>query len=161
MQLRVTHHKNIILSMTYKEQLLTIEWYQKRDTIKERDKNTCQMCMSKKDLHVHHKKYIVGKLAWEYEDECLITVCNKCHSKHHNKPIIKEKIVKVAKSKKKPVKEEKFKYSINDIRHSMIPNNTTEIKPKAKAGYNGNTFSSKFTKKKKVKVKPNFQMWNR
>ena len=34
-------------------------------------------------LTVHHKRYIVGKKAWEYEDEDLVTLCQRCHSKIH------------------------------------------------------------------------------
>lgn len=35
-------------------------------------------------LHVHHKFYIYGKLAWEYHDDALITLCNFCHQELHN-----------------------------------------------------------------------------
>lgn len=34
-------------------------------------------------LAVHHKRYIVGKNAWEYDDEDLVTLCQDCHSKVH------------------------------------------------------------------------------
>ena len=34
-------------------------------------------------LHVHHKKYIKGKMPWEYEDSDLISLCNLCHSNLH------------------------------------------------------------------------------
>jgi hypothetical protein len=35
-------------------------------------------------LHVHHKKYIKGKMPWEYEDSDLISLCNLCHSNLHS-----------------------------------------------------------------------------
>lgn len=34
-------------------------------------------------LQVHHKHYIIGRKAWEYEDEVLVTLCQDCHSKVH------------------------------------------------------------------------------
>jgi 5-methylcytosine-specific restriction endonuclease McrA len=69
--------------MEYKDQLLTSEWKAKRKEILDRDNNECQMCMSNKLLHIHHKRYITGHMAWEYDDTFLITVCESCHNKHH------------------------------------------------------------------------------
>ena len=37
-----------------------------------------------KGLHVHHQYYQHGKLAWEYPDEALITLCWHCHERLHN-----------------------------------------------------------------------------
>lgn len=36
-----------------------------------------------KNLHVHHKYYQEGKMAWEYPDEALVTLCWFCHDKLH------------------------------------------------------------------------------
>lgn len=36
-------------------------------------------------LQVHHLRYIEGKLAWEYNDDDLITLCKECHMLIHNK----------------------------------------------------------------------------
>ena len=41
----------------------------------------CQDDMVK--LNVHHKYYLVGKNAWEYDDDVLITLCDKCHTQIH------------------------------------------------------------------------------
>ena len=70
--------------MTYKEQIKHPKWQKKRLEILERDKFECFFCnyQSHKN-HVHHKKYITGKLAWEYLDNDLMTVCNDCHRKIH------------------------------------------------------------------------------
>lgn len=38
---------------------------------------------SQENLQVHHKKYINGKMAWEYSWSDLITLCNACHKKEH------------------------------------------------------------------------------
>jgi len=35
-------------------------------------------------LHVHHTKYIKGKMPWEYEDSDLISLCNLCHYNLHS-----------------------------------------------------------------------------
>lgn len=40
-------------------------------------------------LHVHHKYYINHKLAWEYSNDVLITLCQNCHQDLHNKTKIK------------------------------------------------------------------------
>lgn len=48
----------------------------------------CQWCMSSEDLQVHHKKYISGRMAWEYDDFDLLTLCGKCHSEHHGIPYV-------------------------------------------------------------------------
>ena len=42
-----------------------------------------------KGLNVHHKYYILGKKPWEYEDNALVTLCENCHHKRHEKPISK------------------------------------------------------------------------
>ncbi|GEM_PF-6008465 len=34
-------------------------------------------------MNVHHKKYIEGKMAWEYEPNDLITICEECHQRIH------------------------------------------------------------------------------
>lgn len=34
-------------------------------------------------LNVHHKHYILGRFAWEYEDNELVTLCQSCHEKVH------------------------------------------------------------------------------
>lgn len=69
----------------YYEQLRSPLWQRKKNGILERDKYTCQCCGEVVDtLHVHHLTYEKGKMAWEYPDENLITLCEKCHSKIHS-----------------------------------------------------------------------------
>lgn len=36
-----------------------------------------------KTLHIHHKYYQVGRLAWEYPDTALMTLCWGCHEQLH------------------------------------------------------------------------------
>lgn len=42
-----------------------------------------------KTLNVHHKYYIKGHKAWEYEDDALVTLCTECHSSIHKDIVIK------------------------------------------------------------------------
>ena len=61
-------------------------WQQKRLKVMERDDWRCQSCGDKGEgitLNVHHIYYERGKAPWEYEDDILITWCNKCHSARH------------------------------------------------------------------------------
>lgn len=69
--------------MTYEEQLNDPRWKAKAEEIKARDWYMCQQCMSSKNLHVHHKQYIEGKMAWEYSGWYLITLCSQCHKEVH------------------------------------------------------------------------------
>lgn len=67
--------------MTYKEQLKDPRWQKKRLEIMERDGWQCQCCFDRDNtLTVHHKKYDNGKMAWEYDNELLITLCEDCHT---------------------------------------------------------------------------------
>lgn len=36
-------------------------------------------------LNIHHKYYVENKLAWEYNNEVLITLCDSCHKIEHEK----------------------------------------------------------------------------
>jgi len=63
------------------EQLARPEWQKKRLEILNRDEFKCQSCESKeKTLHVHHKIYLKGRMAWEYEDDNFETLCKDCHT---------------------------------------------------------------------------------
>jgi len=35
-------------------------------------------------LEVHHKKYILNRLPWDYKNDDLTTLCNHCHTDFHN-----------------------------------------------------------------------------
>jgi hypothetical protein len=66
--------------LTYAEQLAHPKWQKKRLEILNRDMFTCQSCEAKDiTLHVHHKAYIKGKMAWEYDDEFYQSLCKDCH----------------------------------------------------------------------------------
>ena len=41
------------------------------------------------DLNIHHKYYILGHMAWEYENDALVTLCCDCHQlEHQNNQIV-------------------------------------------------------------------------
>lgn len=71
-------------TMTYREQLLHPNWQRKRLEIMQRDEFRCQCCMATENtLHVHHKQYAKGRLAWEYPNDELVTLCETCHDTMH------------------------------------------------------------------------------
>lgn len=70
--------------MNYKDQLKTPEWKAKRLEILERDSYCCVKCSCKKGLQIHHNYYEDGKLAWEYPNKALTTLCKSCHKLFHD-----------------------------------------------------------------------------
>ena len=93
--LLVQHKKEVNLpKKSYEELLQTREWKEKRDRIIKRDSNKCTFCGSPYNLQVHHKyysRYPDNRFVnpWNYPDDALITLCNNCHKKIHNKYKIK------------------------------------------------------------------------
>lgn len=71
--------------MTYEEQLKDRRWWTFRTVILERDENTCTRCGSIRNLQAHHLYYEVGKMAWEYPFEAVVTLCRRCHEITHGK----------------------------------------------------------------------------
>lgn len=71
--------------LTYEEQLKDERWLTLREEVIERDFRICQKCMSGKKLHVHHRYYLEGRLAWEYPISALITYCESCHKEEHER----------------------------------------------------------------------------
>lgn len=76
--------------MTYEEQLKDERWITLRREILLRDYSMCRKCFSCENLHVHHKQYIEGRMAWEYDHLYLITLCEKCHKKEHDGKELKD-----------------------------------------------------------------------
>lgn len=71
-------------TMTYKEQLLHPNWQRRRLEILQRDEFRCTKCCDDEStLHVHHKRYVKGRMVWEYSDHELISLCHSCHSEVH------------------------------------------------------------------------------
>jgi hypothetical protein len=71
-------------TMTYSEQLRHPNWQRKRLEVLELHGFKCFCCGSKeKTLHVHHKKYIKGRMAWDYETDKFEALCEECHKEVH------------------------------------------------------------------------------
>ena len=77
--------------LAYQQQLNTSEWQKRRKRILERDDFFCRICgvdglpQNSPTLHVHHTIYIQGYTPWEYLDQFLITLCEECHTKTHDR----------------------------------------------------------------------------
>lgn len=66
--------------LSYAEMLKDPRWQKKRLEVMQRDGFRCQHCLSEdKELQVHHLTYHRGTKPWEYKDEELITLCERCH----------------------------------------------------------------------------------
>jgi hypothetical protein len=79
----------------YTDQLKDRRWLRKRSTIVKRDKYTCTKCHTQDNtLNVHHLYYIKDSLAWQYPNNALITLCERCHCKWHEVNIleVREKV---------------------------------------------------------------------
>lgn len=76
---------------TYGALLFDKRWIEKRAEIILRDNNRCVICNSDENLEVHHRQYhfIKGlkrfKAPWDYENQLMITLCSKCHTRGHRK----------------------------------------------------------------------------
>jgi hypothetical protein len=76
---------------TYGALLFDSRWKSKREEIIKRDQYACVICKGKEGLQVHHRQYhfIVRenqfKLPWDYDDYLLISLCELCHKRGHNK----------------------------------------------------------------------------
>lgn len=70
--------------MTYAEQLKHPNWQRKRLEMLELAEWECSECgCSDRTLHVHHKQYFKGRMAWEYESYELAVLCDECHKDEH------------------------------------------------------------------------------
>lgn len=75
----------------YQSLLKDPRWQRKRLEIMQRDNFACQHCgNSKGTLTVHHKFYKENYNPWDYEEDCYITLCERCHAIEHKIPIIGE-----------------------------------------------------------------------
>jgi hypothetical protein len=71
--------------LSYSEQLKHPNWQRKRLEILQRADFRCERCQgSESTLHVHHKHYVKGRLAWEYTAAELSALCETCHTDAHD-----------------------------------------------------------------------------
>lgn len=70
---------------TYAEQLKHPNWQRKRLEVLESANWSCERCKdTEKTLHVHHRKYVKGRKAWEYGRAELQALCEDCHECEHS-----------------------------------------------------------------------------
>ena len=73
------------MGTSYQRILKSPKWQKKRLEILNRDNFKCVACSNDLDeLHVHHSYYDAGKLAWEYSNNSLYTLCHDCHEYIHS-----------------------------------------------------------------------------
>ena len=76
---------------TYGALLFDPRWKEKRQVILARDNNSCVICKKQEKLQVHHRQYHFIKALekfkspWDYHNDLLITLCDSCHQRGHNK----------------------------------------------------------------------------
>ena len=71
-------------TMSYRDQLLHPNWQRKRLECLDAAGWKCVRCQATEStLHVHHKRYVKGRMAWEYEDHELAVLCANCHQSAH------------------------------------------------------------------------------
>lgn len=65
-------------------------WIQRRDKYLEDNGTVCVQCGDWEHPHVHHKSYQNGRAYWDYSDDDLEILCERCHGEFHRKvPITK------------------------------------------------------------------------
>ena len=67
----------------YSDDLKDGRWQKKRLEIFERDKFECLCCHEPFQLGVHHLHYEAGLRPWEYDNDSLVTLCDRCHNILH------------------------------------------------------------------------------
>lgn len=71
-------------TLTYREQYLHPNWQRKRLETLEAAGFACEVCGDpERTLNVHHKRYVKGRMVWEYGSDELQCLCEPCHLEHH------------------------------------------------------------------------------
>lgn len=64
----------------YQELLRDPRWQRKRLEVMNRFNFRCAACKrGDRELHVHHRYYVTGRLPWEYPDSAFVCLCEPCH----------------------------------------------------------------------------------
>lgn len=70
--------------MTYAQQLKHPNWQRRRLERLSEAEFSCEDCgETDLTLHVHHRSYVKGRRAWEYNNDELEVLCEVCHEKFH------------------------------------------------------------------------------
>lgn len=69
---------------TYSELLRDPRWQKVRLKKLESSNWCCERCFdSETTLNVHHKRYVKGRMPWEYDERELAVLCETCHEGEH------------------------------------------------------------------------------
>lgn len=69
---------------TYSELLKDPQWQKVRLKKLEGAEWRCELCYDESTmLSVHHKRYVKGRMPWEYEAHELVVLCQPCHELNH------------------------------------------------------------------------------
>lgn len=80
--------------LTYSEQLRHPNWQRKRLEAFNHYGFECSNCGDKEQtLNVHHKRYVKGRMAWEYEIDDLAVLCGPCHAAEHEEREMLDRIL--------------------------------------------------------------------
>ena len=71
-------------TMEFKDQYKHPSWQKKRLEALEHASFACERCYDDAStLHVHHKRYVKGRMVWEYPVKELAVLCEQCHEIAH------------------------------------------------------------------------------
>ncbi len=83
-ELRLNYPAGFIPNSKLHPKLLeTVEWNELRLRFLVKCGCHCSECGDICNLQVHHRYYVKGKLPWDYPDDALVPLCEKCHSEFH------------------------------------------------------------------------------
>lgn len=72
-------------ALSYSEQLKHPNWQRKRLECLDGAGWACERCDAEdQTLHVHHRQYFKGRMAWEYTGLELAVLCETCHQMEHS-----------------------------------------------------------------------------
>lgn len=81
-------------TMTFKEQYLHPQWQRKRLEVMSAAGYACENCgETEATLNVHHKRYVKGRMVWDYERDELACLCEPCHKTHHKERALLDAIL--------------------------------------------------------------------
>jgi hypothetical protein len=79
---------------SYSELLKHPSWQKKRLEILQLHNFQCQNCGdTESPLHVHHGHYEKGKMPWEYKNDSLHCLCERCHSEIQELQAVMRKLI--------------------------------------------------------------------
>ena len=128
----------------YSEKLKNPKWQKRRLEILSRDNWTCLVCGdTTSTLNVHHKWYEKGLDPWEYQDNCLATLCESCHNTEYSLQPYRDNILNVL------LEKGLFMQDICDMAFNMSRLDLSTLKILADIGQNftiiKNTIDAKVT----------------